>query len=79
MNDLQTQLQAAKARLNAAAAACLSGAPGAALEADEAMAETKLARGKELVDPAKCCGQMALIDVRTRFKSLPASPELHSL
>lgn len=38
-----------------------------------------LARGKELVALAKRCGQMALSDVRTRFKSLPASPELHSL
>ena len=46
MNDLQTQLQAAKARLNAAAAACLSGAPGAEQEADEAMAEVEDFSGK---------------------------------
>lgn len=38
-----------------------------------------LARGKELLDLGKRCGQRAVSDVRARFKSLPASPELHTL
>lgn len=38
-----------------------------------------LARGKELLELAEHCGQRALSDVRTRFKGLPASPELHNL